>query len=50
MIVVNFFSSDKEWWIEYRENGNLNKIIFEDCSEYKNFIETNNLNIIVNFC
>lgn len=50
MIVINFFSSDSEWWIEYIQNGNVNKVFFNSCLEYKNFILNNNLQLTTDFC
>ena len=50
MIIINFYISNNEKWIEYNLNDQIIKTFFETDDELKEFIKNNNLNLIYKEC
>ena len=50
MKIHNFYFSNTEWWIEYIENNQIIKIIFNNENELKQFISDNNLPLVYKHC
>jgi hypothetical protein len=50
MIVLNFYFSEQEKWIEYELNGSVIREEFVSESELRNFIEVNNLPLTYKGC
>jgi hypothetical protein len=50
MIVINFYFSDPEKWIEYNLNGQITKQYFQSAQELRDFIRDNNLKLTYQGC
>ena len=50
MIVINFYFSQKEKWIEYSLDGQITKEYFLTAQELRDFIRINNLNLTYEGC
>jgi hypothetical protein len=50
MIVINFYFSNEEKWIEYSLNGQVEKKYFNTAEELRAFIRTNNLKLTYQGC
>jgi hypothetical protein len=50
MIVINFYFSQNEKWIEYSLNGQIHKEYFQTAQDLRTFISENGLNLTYEGC